>query len=264
MVLKKVLLIGINYYNTNYSLQGCINDILDMEIFLRNMYPECNSFKVLHDGPSLPYYIKKPSKENILDAFDWILTDLHDGDSIYIHYSGHGGIMLDDNNDERTNIYVPNMDSFILSCYKGITEIISDDEIRDYLVNRVPCGVKCIAVFDSCRNGSILDLRYSYRKFNKSNLLITNTKHTETYGNVISISTCYDNQSAYEYINQYNTLNGIGTWALINTWRKYGKYFTLKQLIEGMQQFFIEHNHIIQTPQLSTGKFIDINQVMTL
>jgi hypothetical protein len=264
MVLKKALLIGINYSNTSYSLNGCINDVLDMSLFLKTTYPECKLFRILHDSQRISKYDRInniTTKKNILDAFSWVTSDLSEGDTIYVHYSGHGNTTRDYNNDEQTNIYTPNMDSLILSYYSGIVDVITDDDIRRYLVNNVPHGVKCIAVFDSCRNGSILDLRYSYRITNKAKVMREiNVNHIETSGNVISISSCYDNQSAFEYINQYNTINGIGTWALIDTWRKCGKYFTLKKLILGMRQFFIE-NKYTQIPQLSTGKSIDINEV---
>jgi hypothetical protein len=43
---------------------------------------------------------ESPTSANILKGFRWLVAGAKDGDALFMHYSGHGGSMKDDNNDE--------------------------------------------------------------------------------------------------------------------------------------------------------------------
>ena len=69
-MVKKALLIGINYIGTRSQLSGCINDVHNMHAFLQEQgYTE---FQILTDehGHEL-----KPTRANILAALAWLVTD---------------------------------------------------------------------------------------------------------------------------------------------------------------------------------------------
>ena len=60
--MKKALLIGINYTNTSYELQGCINDALHLSTILQTKYgfQENNISLLLDDNMHIV-----PNKKNI-------------------------------------------------------------------------------------------------------------------------------------------------------------------------------------------------------
>jgi hypothetical protein len=261
MVLKRALLIGINYIGTPYKLDGCINDVLNMTTFLRRYYPQCREFRLLTD--TMPAS-NKPTKTNILNAFTWATTGLKPGDSIYIHYSGHGGTIADTNGDEKTNSDTPNMDSIIYPCNNGKLEMITDDELRTFLIDKIPAGVKCFTIFDCCHSGSILDLRYNYQAPTQNSITMTqDSTYTSTKGDVLFLSGCRDSQTAADTVDTFGKPCGATTWALQETWKKYGINIKLKYLLWDIRSF-LKVRKYDQIPQLSTGRSLDMNKLFVL
>jgi hypothetical protein len=124
--LKKVLLIGINYIECpENTLNGCINDVKNIKGLLNKFYPNCTQFKVLTDYSTNPSL--KPTIKNIIDSINWLVKDLKKGDSVYFHYSGHGGLTLDLNKDETSG-----NDSCIYPICNGEVEMITDDELKTF------------------------------------------------------------------------------------------------------------------------------------
>jgi len=88
--LKKALLIGINYIeDPSNKLEGCINDVKNIKKQINKFYPKCDQFKLLTDDAT--NLNEKPTRQNIINAINWLVSDLKAGDSVYFHYSGHGG-----------------------------------------------------------------------------------------------------------------------------------------------------------------------------
>ena len=44
---------------------------------------------------------EQPTYRNIMRAFDWIVSESQPGDTVWIHYSGHGGRLEDQDGDEE-------------------------------------------------------------------------------------------------------------------------------------------------------------------
>ena len=202
--MKRALLIGINYLGTPSQLSGCINDINNVGSYLFNVR-KYNSFLVLTD-----YTRIKPTKANILQAFNSLFTNVRAGDELWFHYSGHGSLLRDTNGDEESGF-----DSCICPIDYERSGFISDDVIRQMLAQRVPSGVKLYIVLDACHSGTGCDLRYKY----DDNSYLTNTKaplpakyiptdwslqqtsyefkkYNKTMGEVYSISGCQDDQTS--------------------------------------------------------------------
>ena len=130
--LNKALLIGINYVGTKYELYGCINDSKNMEENLRKFFPMCKEYRNIND-----YSTIKPTKKNIIDSINWLTSGLRPGQNIFLHYSGHGGLVRDTNGDEVTGC-----DSCLYPIDNGKIETILDDELRSLLAMKVPSGCK--------------------------------------------------------------------------------------------------------------------------
>jgi metacaspase-1 len=274
MVLRRAILIGINYINTQYRLNGCINDIKASFNYIIKAFPSCTQFFVLTDepvslvAPSSNYGIVygKPTAREISNTMYISMFGLKTGDSIFIHYSGHGGRLRDINGDE-----VSGFDSCIYPCSNGKIERIIDDDIRKIIADRVPPGITCFTLFDCCYSGSALDLRYQYmpRKDGAGNIVSTpsfteNRRQSNTRGTVIYYSACQDNQEAAEYYSTVNkTTTGAMTEAFLGMLRKYGNRINPRALlIETAQD--LKNKGFPQIPQFESGLPIDMNRTFSL
>jgi hypothetical protein len=86
---RKAVLVGINYIGQSASLSGCINDVRNMESFLREWGFGDPYIRVLtDDDESEPY--SQPTKANILRDLRWLVESAKPGDSLFFHFSGHG------------------------------------------------------------------------------------------------------------------------------------------------------------------------------
>ncbi|RKP29398.1 hypothetical protein METBISCDRAFT_18769 [Metschnikowia bicuspidata] len=153
---KKALLIGINYFGTQNSLRGCINDIKNMSQFLNQHYGyPYNEMVMLTDDQQDPARV--PTRQNIINAMQWLVRDARPNDSYFFHISSHGGLVPDQNGDEEDGF-----DSCIYPVdFESVGPII-DDEMHDIMVKPLPPGCKLTALFDCCHSGTALDLPFVY------------------------------------------------------------------------------------------------------
>ena len=93
---QRALLIAINYYGQEGQLSGCHNDIHCVKHYLKTVqgFQERNIVTLMDDG-----YHRKPSKQEIIRAMQLLVQDSMPGDVVYVHYSGHGGLMPPEAND---------------------------------------------------------------------------------------------------------------------------------------------------------------------
>lgn len=236
---KKALLIGINYLNTPYELNGCIRDIERMKKFLETK--GFNNFDMMTD-----LTIIKPTRINILNKIKNFINDAIDGDLLFIHFSGHGSYTYDLNKDE-----IDGNDEAIVSCD---LEYIIDDEIKSILNQFSKKNLSIIGLFDSCHSGTMMDLKFNYNYF--ENKYIENTKNNECSGNVLMISGCKDNQTSSEAVIN-NEPQGVLTSTFIETINK-NPNCTWKNLMCDMCNS-LKSNNFTQIPQISTNIFYDIN-----
>ena len=204
-MVKNGLLVGINYKNTPNELIGCINDINNIRNFLISKL-EYNNFIVLTDDTPI-----KPTRVNILKAIDMLVRSLKPGDEAWFHYSGHGTLQRDFNRDEESGF-----DSCIVPIDYGVSGIITDDVIRQMLIQRVPIGVKLYVVLDACHSGTGCDNRYKYDDLSyladKNVKMLPKTyrpsewalrqkirefkRYTKTVGEIFCSSGCQDEQTS--------------------------------------------------------------------
>jgi hypothetical protein len=252
--LKRVLLIGINYVNTPYALAGCINDVNDMSAQLRTYFPACKDHRILTDDTVI-----KPTKKNIMESIQWLVGDLKAGENVVFHYSGHGGLVRDVNGDEVTGY-----DSCIYPINDGRIEMITDDEIRAALAMKIPAGCKCFVVLDACHSGSAVDLRCMWESPTPSSLVYKeDKKYVKTHGTVMFMSGCRDSQYAADTVGKDGRPCGALTMALLDTWKTYGPAIKFKFILWDVRNF-LKKNGYTQIPQLSTGDYMNPNDVFNL
>jgi hypothetical protein len=97
---RKALLIGINYFGQRGQLRGCINDVKNMSGYLNQHFGyKREDMVLLTDDQQNP--MSQPTKANILRAMHWLVKDAQPNDSLFFHYSGHGGQTKDLDGDEE-------------------------------------------------------------------------------------------------------------------------------------------------------------------
>ncbi|GIZ38007.1 hypothetical protein CKM354_000143400 [Cercospora kikuchii] len=153
---RKALLIGINYFGQRGQLRGCINDVKNLSGYLNQFFNyKREDMVILTDDQQNP--MSQPTKQNILRAMHWLVKDARPNDSLFFHYSGHGGQTKDLDGDEDDGY-----DEVIYPVDFRQAGHIVDDEMHRIMVAPLQPGVRLTAIFDSCHSGSALDLPYIY------------------------------------------------------------------------------------------------------
>lgn len=153
---RKALLIGINYFGQKAELRGCINDVRNVSAYLTQSFGySTEDMVILTDDSQDP--MGQPTKSNILRAMNWLVRESQPNDSLFFHYSGHGGQTTDADGDEEDG-----NDEVIYPVDFQQSGHIVDDEMHAIMVTPLQAGVRLTAIFDSCHSGSALDLPYIY------------------------------------------------------------------------------------------------------
>ncbi|KAJ3124712.1 Rab GDP dissociation inhibitor alpha [Nowakowskiella sp. JEL0407] len=217
--IKKALLIGINYFGTKSQLEGCINDVKNVHKMITTKFgfkDSPDTMRVLtgefikriissatllipklhHEDDSKNKKLL-PTKKNILEGFQWLVEGSKPGDSLYLHFSGHGSQQDDEDHDEQDGLD----DTIVPMDYKTEGQIV-DDDMNVNLVQSLPKGVKFHAFFDCCHSGTLLDLPYLYDHNGDLIHSPTNTKVKanlglkESQAHVVMFSGCKDEQTS--------------------------------------------------------------------
>lgn len=262
VIIKKAVLVGINYTGTPNELNGCINDTENLKEFLiKNKYFAEADITMLSDnkiGTNL-----YPTKANIVRQFEELVvfSNLHKDKEVelFFSYSGHGYYRRDLNGDEKDGA-----DEVLCPIDSDDNGFIVDDDIKRDFVDKLGAHVKCFFMSDSCHSGTICDLKYTHNINGVINTVDTNKNSKETSCNFICISGCKDAQtSADAYISDTNgkmEYQGAMTASFIKTYKDGIAY---KKLIMDMRKY-LTANRFTQVPILSSGKKININDQVIL
>ncbi|KAJ7073307.1 caspase domain-containing protein [Mycena belliarum] len=247
---RRALCIGINYRGQSHELRGCINDAKHVFNFLvRRMGYKAEDIVVLTDDS--PHPRAQPTRKNILDAMRWLVSDARPHDSLFFHYSGHGGQTRDLDGDE-----VDGYDEVIYPLdYKRHGHII-DDEMHAIMVKPLPSGCRLTAVFDSCHSGTALDLPYIYDSHGRLKGRHVSDRaraRKATPADVISLSGCKDGQTSADTF-----AGGVAVGAASHAFIKAIEMHPRQSYQEIMHNIrMILHPKFSQKPQLASSHPID-------
>jgi len=148
---RKAILIGINYKGQEFELDGCVNDAVAMKQYLEGQGFKNEGIRLLVDeGDS-----ESPTAQNIIDAIRWLVQDAKAGDSLFLHFSGHGTSTTDSNGDENDG----NDECILPVDYQEVGAIVDDDLLKE-LILPLQGGVQLVATFDACHSQTLLDLPF--------------------------------------------------------------------------------------------------------
>ena len=245
---KYAVLIGINYsYLPTSKLNGCINDANNLKEFLIGncAYDLENILMLLDDGVNL-----SPTKQNIINSFDLLVSKAlkEQFTELWISYAGHGYSVRNANNKSDHHV------ECILPLDFPTSGFIVDDFIYNNLVSKLPSGTTLITLFDSCHNGTVLDLPYTFSgKLFKKNKTKNKTKN-KCSATVVSISGCGLNQiSADARID--NEYAGAMTWAFLKSLNDSNYNISCTDLPNLMKKNIMSRNYThTQNPILSMSQ----------
>ncbi len=242
--MKRAFLIGINYIGSSCELKGCVNDVLNVRKLLMDSFCYLPENIIMLDDMGLN---EMPTKANILKYLDEFVGKTQDGDTLFIHYSGHGSQVDDIDGDEILNVEAPGKDDVLCPCdydkYNGEEGFITDDYLKANVVNKLPRGAKLRVFFDCCFSGTMLDLPYIY-KHGKFSFIENVCEGTD---DCVTISGCRDNQtSADAYIN--DKYSGALTWALLKVLNSVNKVSTTWLSLLTVAQHHLANDGYDQVP----------------
>tara|TARA_R110002153_G_scaffold273471_2_gene444456 strand:+ start:1652 stop:2575 length:924 start_codon:yes stop_codon:yes gene_type:complete len=248
---KRALLIGINYFGQNSRLNGCHADVDNMRAYLKDTgYTE---FTILKDSSADPKFALNtcPTRDNIVNSIRKMVRKTRRGDTLYIHYSGHGSYVRDTSGDEadgRDECICP------VDFNASPGGFILDDDLYKLCVVESNPGAKLRIVFDSCHSGSAIDLPCRWVSNNRT--AVENAIPIDSNSDIIFISGCMDSQtSADAWIN--GAASGAMTAALLDSLydvKKSGQHagtWTWVDLVT-MMRIYLRKNRYDQIPQLSS------------
>lgn len=282
---KRALLIGINYIHArkDYRLNGCVNDIINVE----NMLIDAFDFQMenivqirddinLNNQVAMNYY---PSSDNILRELENIFDISNENDTLWIHFSGHGTQINDTDGDETGD----NKDEVIITVNPKRLDVnrnFAIEGIKDDTLNKIfhKNKSKTFIVFDCCNSGTMGDLKWSFdyvlnesyngsdsssgnnisfevRELNEKKYKIEKRKENEksNTNNITILSGARDDQYAFDAYN-YNAKLPMGalTVSFLYQLRLNRHNVNITKLHEDICNYLIINGYGKQTPCLSS------------
>jgi hypothetical protein len=221
--MKKALLVGINYYDSQNKLNGCINDVKNIRNTLIDAYGYKKADIVMLRDDLLGETLV-PTYDNILNELNKLVAMSSTLDEIWVHYSGHGAQIQDLDGDE-----ISKLDNVIVPCDYLAKGVITDDVIFSILKN-MKCRV--LLLFDSCHSGTICDLQYTFEYKSANSFQRTiNTNRVIDNSNIYVISACKDNQTTPDVFgNNTQSYYGIFTETFLECLRDMNHHVHILQL----------------------------------
>lgn len=259
IVIKKALVIGINYIGTVNQLNTSINDTQNLNdlLTMRNYFKQHEITFMTDNHIGTPLY---PTKANIMTQLEALVNIAQKNPEIKLQllicYSGRGGYIGDHNNasDKRPEVLCP-----IDHASSGY--ILSEDLSSQFL-SKLHNNVEVIFLIDAGHKAPILDLRYNPTLDNKDRV-ITYGNHAELDANIVLLSgikeSTSDNVSAEQKSNIPELQNAI-TSSFITCYKRDSNY---KNLVHNMRSW-LKQKRYGQTVDLSSSKSIDTNGLFML
>ena len=187
-----------------------------------------------------------PTRRNILQILQQGVESVNNPDNnlttLWIHYSGHGSYVKDDNGDD-TGGY----DEVLCPLDGGY---IRDDDLHT-LFAQLNEKAHLVCIFDCCHSGTALDLPYHYN--HKTNQCTKTSTSCRIKCKALLLSGCREEQVAADVhgIMERYTYNGAFTAALLHGLR-YASTLNIDSMFTQAYSF-LQKNHLGQCPQITAS-----------
>lgn len=254
-MVRKALLIGINYRGMDEELNGCINDCHNLANMLKTRYGYKDSeITMLTDDTK-----SKPTHNNIMSEMYKMIhsTNRENVEELWISYSGHGSYMKDRNSDEADG-----QDESLVPLDYKTKGLIRDDTLH-HMLTLINEKTKAVILIDACHSGSMLDLKYRYMSGLKE--VIENPKDF-LKSNIVMLSGCMDSQTSADFYNRVGReYAGAMSVAFLKVMEEYDYDITCYKLLKKMREHlaasgFTQIPQLCCTRKLSTTSVFSLNQ----
>jgi hypothetical protein len=194
-----------------------------------------------------------PTRANIQASLRWLAEGARSGDTLFFHFSGHGAQQEDPHGYEEDG-----MNETILPVDFQKAGMITDDQIGDLIVKRLPEGVRLTAVMDCCHSGTGLDLPYTLTRGGWKEE--TNPFHS--MGDVQLFSGCEDHDTSADTCSRYGAAGGAMTTALCDVLRQ-SRGLTYSELIAQLNRL-MRNRGLRQCAQLTSSQRFDLDRPFSL
>ena len=252
---RHALLFGLNYHRTPKArLRGCINDIDNVERLLRT--PPYD-FGVIHKHPD-PARNPRTTRAGILQEMQALARASveQELELVWIHYSGHGCSVRDNNRDERDR-----MDECLVPSDYNTGGLVRDDDIKRVLRTFNP-KTRVVCIFDCCHSGTIADLKYRYLAKGRPQV---EDRSAPCEARVVMLSGCMDRQtSADAYnVNNQRKFTGAMTSCLVPSLHEGGSHgkTDVFVLLERLRRR-LRQKRFRQIPQLTCSHLLEEGETL--
>lgn len=254
---RRAVTIGLNYIGLKCQLSGCINDSDTFISLLTEEfgYSVADIRQLRDDHPH-----RMPTKKNISAAIHWLVKDARPGDHLFLHYSGHGTQVKDEDGDEADG-----KDEALVPCDYQTAGFIVDDDLRRMIAAKLPKGCRITVILDCCHSGTALDLAYKVQigEGGKSIDIEKTPQHKmppPAEADIVMLSGCMDNQTSADAgvgLAGNKLAAGAMTTAFKLVISKHPNA-SYMNLIAEMRKF-LKVNNFTQVPQLSSDHAITLS-----
>ena len=254
-MVKRALLIGINYNSdSELTLNGCINDALLMRNVLIDAYSyDRENIVLMRDDEVGEYPV--PNRANIINNLKNLCALTKETDELWLHYSGHGTFVRDNNGDE-----VDGYDEVIVPIDYKTAAAIGDDELKSILEN---AQGTVIITQDCCNSGTGWDLPFRFTLDSTDRVVLYREGTAMNNTNIYMLSASRDDQLAMDTYNRDIVRNiGAFTNALVECLREgnhNNKLITLRTNINN----YLENTGYDQRTEFSSSNRTPDNVILT-
>jgi hypothetical protein len=248
--ITKACMIGINYEGTSAALSGCINDVENMTDKLKSLGFSAEKEENMMYLTEEEKEDRHPTKQNILDAMEWLVADAKAGDVLWFHFSGHGSQQRDYTGEEKDGT-----DENIVPLDYNRRGCIQDDDLNNILVDKVPEGATLYAVFDCCHSGTMLDMHFVYDEPNVA--FVSDSSNPKSKGTTYMISGCMNVQTSADLPPGFEEGLDESVGALSGALLRYmGRDMTWGDMIKGVRSD-LKAARLRQIPQFEVSNDVD-------
>ena len=181
----RALLFGLNYAHIpNSALQGCINDVRNMQAYLETLHIPCE----VHTDDTEAGRAATSALGLTRKLYEAaVQTYKEDIDFLWIHFSGHGSWTVDRSGDERDG-----RDECLVPSDYPKAGFIPDDVIIN-LFQLINPKTRVVCIFDCCHSGTIGDVKYSWEGPRRAYIENIACKAT---ARILTLSGCMDVQTS--------------------------------------------------------------------
>ena len=199
----------------------------------------------------IPNTAFQPTYANILAALKQIAIKSQTSTQIWIHFSGHGTQVMDEDNCEYALEVQGGLEDTIVPCDFTKAGFITQDQIYD-IIKTIQCPA--FITIDACHSGSLCELQWSHTAINETKYARTKTPSMELSNkHIYMISGCRDSQSSADsFDTEAQIPMGAFTDSFITCLRSFGHNIPILMLYKELC-IYLRKEGFEQIPVLSSS-----------